>query len=332
MSLAVRPLSLYAPDQPPRGPRLKHLLDRYCGTRPALGAQGARQYRVAVNLARRWLISLRRPTSCDELFSLDSFCAFAKWLADPCEQRQPATINGRLDVLWMLWSFASDESLCDRPLPPPRKRPRWKEPKHDPIAFTLGEVMRLLTAAGEAKPMSAVSWWSPDHWVTLIGAFVITGERFDALLHCPRSALSGDVLTVPAELTKDRKESPVVLWPWLAEKMRRLPVVGSCENPLFWPYPFGPAQLRNRYTLDILKPSGLPLTRKHKFHCLRRTAVTQVWISAGPDAARETARHFSRSLTEAKYLSRSVVRQQSNAAPGYELERPAADDPQMKLF
>jgi integrase len=326
-------------ENPPRGLPLKSLLEMYCRGRPAIGAGAIAQYRNAVNLARRWLLlscQPRKRTDCDELFALGPFCDFARWLSAPSngKTREAATINGRVDVLWMLWSFASDEGLCSYALPPPRKKPRWKEPKRDPVAFTLDEIERLIAACVLAPAMRKCLWWSADHWVALVCTYLAASERFEALLLCPRRALQGNVLTVPAELTKDAKENPVVLQDAIAERLRRLPIIegkGIDDSPLFFPYPFNLNTLRSRFDQDILARAQLPRTRYHKFHCLRRSSITQIFIMQGLEKARQSARHFSQGLTLGKYISQSVVRQQTGT-PNFDVPCPKRIDRQKKLF
>jgi integrase len=314
-------------ENPPRGMPLKSLLEIYCRGRPALGNKTLGQYRNAVRLARHWMLFVRHDhTDCDLLFRLDVICDFARWLIDG---RQPATANGRLDVLKMLWQFAHDEGLCDQPVPPKRKWPRFKEPKRDPVAWTLSEIERLIAGCVLAPAMRRCKWWTPDHWVALICAFLATSERFEAMLGCPRSALQGNVLIVPAHLTKDKKEAPVVLESAIAEKLRALPIVS--DSPLFFPYPHELKTLRERYDADVLANSKLPRTGKHKFHCLRRTSITQIYIVRGIEAAMRSGRHFSPSLTLAKYVSQSVVQQQTGT-PNFEVPWPPNRDPQKKLF
>jgi hypothetical protein len=312
----------------------------YCRGRPAIGGNAIGQYRNAVNLARRWLLTAtsiktadgrevpRKPTrtDCDELFSLANFCDFARWLA---EGRAPSTTNGRVEVLWMLWSFASDEGLCDNPLPVARKKPRWKELKRDPVAWTLQELDRLIAACVLAPPMRECDWWTGDFWLALISGYLATSERFTALMLCPRTALIGNVLTIPAELTKDKKEAPVVLEPAIADRWRALPAIEG--SPLFFPYPYSLKTLRERFTADLLISAKLPIDRHHKFHCLRRTAATQIYIVRGIDAAMRSLRHFSASLTMSKYVSQAVVQQQMGT-PNFDVPCPKPRDPQMKLF
>ena len=313
---------LHDPDEISHGPRLKQLCAMYCRSKPQLSEGAAQQYQAAVNLCRRWLLAQRHGTWCEEIFTLERFLDWSKWLS---QGRAPDTINGRLDTLWMLWNFAEEEGFSG-PRPPARKKPRWRTQKKDPVAWAMEQIVQLLAAATKARPMRLCPWWTADFWVTLIACYLATAERFQALLRCPRSALSGNVLTVPAQLTKDGKESPVVLPDWIAEKMRRLPVIGASD--LFWPYPFRFKQLRERYTEDILKPAGLPTTRRHKFHALRRSSLTQVLISFGTEAAREQARHFSAGLTLERYISRAVVKQQTGS-PGFNVPPPTS---QLKLF
>jgi integrase len=314
------------PQAPPPGPELEELLQKYCRLHPALSDDAADQYQAHVNLALRWLRESGRPTLCDELFQRDRLCDFFKWL---CAGRAPATVNGRIDTLWMLWSFATDENpaLCAEPLPPLKYKPRAKEPKKDPVAFTIDQIVQLIAAALRAPAMRKCSWWSADHWVTLIATYLATAERFTALLLCPRSALQGSVFMVPAELTKDGKENPVVIPDWIAEKIRRLPSAIT-DADLIWPYPYGFDQLRRRYTADILVPAKLPISRWHKFHCLRRSAVTQVKISEGLEKAREMARHFGQGLTLEKYVSQRVVQEQTGSV-SFNVPAPSS---QLKLW
>lgn len=311
------------PNSRPPGPQLGELLEKYCRVHPALSPDAADQYRVAVNLAVRHLKESGRSPGCDDLFSLDRFCDWFKWLG---KNRAPATINGKIDTLWMLWSFAWDEGLCSEPLPPARRKPRAREPKRDPVAFTIEQIVQLMAAALRAPPMRKCAWWSPDHWVTLIGTYLATAERFEALLKCPRSCLSGSVFLVPAHLTKDRKENPLVLPEWIAAKIAALPVIEGSD--LIWPYPFDLEQLRRRYTEDVLKPAGLPVSRRHKFHALRRSAVTQVSITHGLEKAREMARHFGEGLTWQRYISKAVVQQQTGSVT-FDVPQPST---QLNLF
>jgi integrase len=317
------------PQSPPPGPGLADLLKRYLREHPAVSPEAARQYGIGVELASRFLRESEQPdrsgsaSSGDELFSLARFCDWFKWLT---AGRAPATVNGKIDVLWMLWSFASDEGLSANPLPPPRKKPRAREPRKDPVAFTIDQIVQLMAAALRAPPMQRCPWWSTDHWVGFVAVILSTSERFDAMLRCPRSALRDNVFLVPAGLTKDRKERPVVIPEWIAEKIANLPAIGGSDR--IWPYPFGTDQLRRRYTDDILVPAGLPHTRWHKFHCLRRSSVTQIYILQGLEKAREQARHFGSGLTLDKYVSQAVVQQQTGSV-SFHVPAPTT---QLKLF
>lgn len=316
------------PQSPPPGPELDELLARYVRLHPALGPEGARQYQVAVNLAKRWLLETGCATCCDALFSREKFCDWFKWLVPA---RSPATVNGKVDVLWMLWQFAGDERLFGAPLPSARQKPRAKEPKKDPVAFTIAEIVQLTAAALRAPPMRRVPWWTTDHWVGFVAVLLSTAERFDAMLRCPRSALRGNVFLVPAHLTKDKKEKPVNIPEWIAQKIASLPLIDGASidgAERIWPYPFGADALRRRYTDDILVPAGLPHTRWHKFHCLRRSSVTQIYILQGLEKAREQARHFGSGLTLEKYVSQAVVQQQTGSV-SFHVPAPTT---QLKLF
>jgi hypothetical protein len=117
---------------------------------------------------------------------------------------------------------------------------------------------------------------------------------------------------------------------WVIDMLRRLPKIEGTD--LIWPYPHGLEQLRRRYTKDILKPAGLPTSAKHKFHCLRRTSVTQVSILHGPQQAQSHARHFGAGLTIEKYISQTVVEQQTGSV-SFSVPRPAKTaDRQRRLF
>jgi len=298
------------PQSPPPGPPLSDILDRYLRLHPAIGAEAVRQYRVRAGLAARFLSESGFGDSCDEIFSLPRFCDYFKWLGNG---RAAATVNGHADVVWMLWDFAAseDDPLCANPLPPAKKRPRAKEPRNDPVAFTMDQLVQLEAFCLRSPRMKRVPWWTPDHWLTFVVAFMYTGERCTALLSCPRSALQGNVLMVPAHLTKDRKELPVTLPVRIADKIRGLPQIDGSE--LIWPYPFGIDRLRKRYTRDVLKPAGLPTSAKHKFHALRRSAATHLFIAHGLEKASQTLRHSSSELTRRKYVSQSVVEQETGS-------------------
>jgi integrase len=210
------------------------------------------------------------------------------------------TRNKELSQLLALWRYACQRKLLnDWPDILPET-----EPERVPIAWMPDELARLISTAeaigGRVGDVPANAWWS-----ALIRISLDTGERIGAVRSIQWSWLQGEWLLVPAEVrkgkTRDRRYS---LSPETLSAIFRLrSLVGSRKDMFPWPY--GETYLWNRYGV-ILKTAGLPQTRKHQLHCLRKTFGSVVH-AAGMDA-QAALDHADRRTTQ-RYLDPRLSRE-----------------------
>lgn len=311
---------------PGSGSPLAVLLPRYALAHPDLRAVSLEQLQVIVNLVAAWGLSLDPPNDsvcCDEIFQLERFEAFVKWLfespkktgAAPGQPRALRTIKGKRDGLWTLWRFAKKRGFCDQAAPDREDLARLKCPKEDPVAWSPDEVREIIESARKAPP---ILWWTPAHWVSFLCAQWYSVERFQSLLSCRIEDLADGVLSVRARRTKDKKPGAHPIPVWLNAMIQTLPLLAGDrvpleQRPLIWPFPFGPETMRSHLKSDILKPAGLPSDGKHLFHCIRRSGITEMVNVAGLAAAQELARHSSPAITIESYVSQAKLRRKSAA-------------------
>lgn len=310
---------------------LDELLELYLAAHPDLGQGTIGQYKNAMALAKRWLEEKHLDADCESLFNLTRFREWTAWLLSEPEKRatkghrENRTVKGRRDTLLTFWRFASDEGHCTEAAPPYRKLAKLKVPQKDPVAWSVAEMKKIVAAAKGAPP---ISHWTPGHWDTFLQVMFFTAERFTALLQCLTSDLSGDVLTVRASTTKDKKEGITPLPPELATKVRSLPAFASGAEELIWPYPYQPKTMREHYKRHILKPAGMPFDRSHLLHCIRRASLTELVNVKDPAAAQTQARHTTPQMT-LKYISQKKLRKKSASLLLPSLEKTAE---QLDLF
>ncbi len=210
------------------------------------------------------------------------------------------TRNKELSQLLALWRYACQRKLLvDWPDIQPET-----EPERVPIAWMPDELGRLISTAekigGRIGDVPANAWWS-----ALIRIALDTGERIGAVRSIQWAWLQGEWLMIPAEVrkgkTRDRRYSLSSL---TLSAIRRLrPLVGSRKDMFPWPY--GETYLWNRYAV-VLKAAGLPQTRKHQLHCLRKTFGSVVH-AAGMDA-QAALDHADRRTTQ-RYLDPRLSRE-----------------------
>lgn len=338
---STSPAPLLRVHQPSEGFPLTDVLPKYAVAHPALKAGSFEQLECVVSLVQRWGRELDPPCDalcCDEIFQLDAFELWVKWLFDspkqrgtrPGEPRSPATVKNKRAYLWTLWKFAHKRGLCDE------APPDWDElapiatPDEDPVAWSPDQIGQIIA---QCRLGPQIKWWGPAHWLSLLWTNWYTVERIDGLLSCQTADLQGNVLYVRACRTKDKKPGVHRLNDRLCELIRSLPLIAGkvpeAKSALIWPYPFGLGSLRGRYRAGILRTIGLPDDDKHLFHCIRRSGLTEMVNVAGERAAQELARHSGAGLLD-RYVSKRLLRTKSAA----ELlpdptKRPAE---QLKLF
>lgn len=130
-----------------------------------------------------------------------------------------------------------------------------------------------------------------------------SGERIGALLQAEWSHLSGEWLTLPAEIRKGGRQDR-------AYKLAAdtLAILGSIRRPqrkLILPWPFHHTTLYNHYR-RIRRRAGLPYDRRSGFHRIRRTVAT--FFEAAGGNATELLGHSDRRVTRG-YLDPRLLKQ-----------------------
>lgn len=217
----------------------------------------------------------------------------------------PATINTRRAYLLGIWNHAFRKGYNAHD---PRKAdvPRMAEYKRQPQAWSLEDLRRMLAVAEQVKRRGSC-WWAANEWTALILLLYYTGLRITAALSLPRTALRGTMLTVPPEIQKDREEMLFRLPVELCNRLLALPRPmlqkhGRNVGEYLLPWPWSLHDPQSKLTHHIIRPAGLPITRRLKFHALRKTVATLVAVHAGKESARNVMGHSAMSVTE-RYLA-----------------------------
>jgi integrase len=213
----------------------------------------------------------------------------------------PATRNKELSQLLAMWRLASQRGLIAT----------WPdihaehEPERAPIAWMPSELQSLLTAAsridGQLGGIPACRWWD-----AMIRVILDTGERIGAVRQIRWEWIQGEWLLVPAEArkgkTRDRR------YRLSAETIKALASLRKClgSSKEVFPWPYGETYLWNRFKL-VLKAAGLPETRKHQLHCLRKTVGSAVYAAGG--SPQDALDHADRRTTQ-RYLDPRVVKKE----------------------
>lgn len=223
-------------------------------------------------------------------------------------ERSHATANKLRRTIATIWRFARRKRLIDC-LPEVDK---LKEHKHEPEAWTLEELGRILEAASKYKGRAprkgrvgrvlAGVWWPAQILLT-----VSTGVRISAVMAIESAKLDltkGEVL-VAAATQKHLADQRFDLKP---EVCRLLAAMEPQRNRCVfddWPYDrtqLGWPSLEGHYA-EILRAAGLPAGAKDKFHKLRRTFATFIAAEAGEVVAQAMLGHSSIYVTR-RYLDK----------------------------
>lgn len=225
----------------------------------------------------------------------DNIAATMKRLVDI--GRAERTANQTRDRLHALWSWLAKRGYV-KEWP---TTPAIPEPERTPVAWTreqLAVVFAVLdNVHGTIDYIPARLWWKSLHLVMWD-----TGERIGALIQCRWAHISGEWLTIPAELRKGKRKSRAYrLAPDTLSALReiQLPV-----RDLIWPWPFNRMYLWGRYR-NIRKRAGLPLDRYSSFHRMRRSVASHAEAAGGN--ATELLDHSARRVTKL-YLDPTITK------------------------
>lgn len=240
---------------------------------------------------------LKHPPTVEDLTD-DQIVDFAHWLVNEKKNAIP-TANKSAKMLVALWNFAAKQGHIKR-WPSFRK---LREPKRVPIAWTREQLQRLFRECQNTTEdvfyVPAPLWWNAIH------SFIWdTGERIGAVLQVRWSDVDLDSrwVNIRAETRKWKTEDKgFLLHPNTVEALRAI----QTERQLVFAMKIDSPQLYYYYR-RIIKAAGLPMTRKHKFHCMRKSAAS--YFEAAGGNATELLGHSSRDVTKA-YLDPRIVQQ-----------------------
>lgn len=214
----------------------------------------------------------------------------------------PDTIHRRRNHILGIWRLAYKKGM--NPNDPARADiPKIRRPHLVPIAWSLSDLEKMLSQAENTSH----AMFSPKCWKALLLLIYYTGLRIGAVLKLKRSDLKGHYLFVRYRTQKDVEEQQFRLPNELVNLLVSLPRPNIekhgrnlTETLIPWPWSFHRVQkvLQNY----ILKPAGLPLDRKLKFHALRKTVATVVAAKQGKEIALKVMGHSSMSVLE-RYLA-----------------------------
>lgn len=214
----------------------------------------------------------------------------------------PATRNKELSQLLAVWRFANQRGLIST-WPQISKE---HEPERDPIAWMPDELDKLLAGAARVEGKIGDAPASL-FWLAMIRTILDTGERVGAVRQIKNIWLQGDWLLVPAEArkgkTRDRRYRLSADTIAAIADLRKH-TAGSCD---LFPWPYGETYLWNRFK-RVLLAAGLPCTRKHQLHCLRKTVGTAVYASGGN--AQDALDHADRRTTQRYIDPRAIKKDQ----------------------
>jgi len=211
----------------------------------------------------------------------------------------PATRNKELAELTAMWRLASQRGLLSS-WPDVQPEP---EPERAPIAWLANEVHQLLDCIkkqnGNIGGVPESLWWQG-----LVRLTLDTGERISAVRVAKWSWIQGEWALVPAEARKGKtRDRRYRLGADTRSVLSQIQFIGADDKNVF-PWPYFQSYLYNKFE-ELLEKAGLPTTRKHKFHCLRKTSAS-VAHAAGLDAT-DCLDHSDRRTTQ-RYLDPRYVR------------------------
>lgn len=213
---------------------------------------------------------------------------FMQWMLDDGYSRP--TVNGSRSAILAVWRFAYRKKLVD-------KAPfvdKLKEHKRLPVAWSIGELERLLSACA-ATPGMVANVPAADYWPAIVLVMYDTGLRKGAVLSIERQHLdlSTGWLTVPPDHQKQKVEQRLLLSAQSVEAIRKmwLPL-----RPRLFEWPGCDRQMYCHLN-KILTRANLPTTRLDKFHKLRKTCGSHICKVAGIDAASRQLGHSGEYVT-----------------------------------
>ena len=239
-----------------------------------------------------------------------------QFLRDYREKHSNASVNQKRRTLMILWRFAYRYGCIDRRCPEDWEIPKLPDPQREPEAWTIDELGRIIAACVVARTVKKNGkLWDSRHWQALFLAIYDTGCRIDELLKTARNDLAHTGhLKVRGEHRKGSTRDIIrKLHADTMNVVRTFP-----PHPLLFPWPIAKRTL----WLDvnpILDAAGLPVNRRTKFHCVRRTSATHVCAALGLAKASEHMDHGDLNTTKKFYIDKA---QQPDVFAADSIQRP----------
>lgn len=209
-----------------------------------------------------------------------------------------ATRNKELAELTAMWRLASQRGLL-KTWPDIKSE---QEPERAPIAWMADEMQRLLTGINKLTgSVGGVPEWI--WWQALVRLTLDTGERISAVRYAKWNWIQGEWVLVPAEARKGKtRDKRYRMGPTTISTLQLLRQHATGDELFPWPYVAN--YLWPRYR-KVLEKAGLPTSRKHAFHALRKTTGSVIY-AAGMDAT-DALDHSDRRTTQ-RYLDPRYTR------------------------
>lgn len=241
----------------------------YVPARVDLTDGAVHQLDIAVRLFSRFL---GRPAELPDL-SAESVCAFMRWLLKL--GRSPRTVNGRRDSLLTLRRFAAKRGL----LPPLQDEvPAAKEPRRRNSSWSNEEFCSLVKGCSGERDGAILR-------AVLLVAWD-TSCRIGAIMKTPRSAFDPERRLLSIYEAKVRTE---VTHRLSEATVQALLALSPRDGSLFgWTKSL---YILNERLTALQRRLGLPCGRRDKWHKIRRTKYTLVYVQFGPRAASLHAGH-----------------------------------------
>ncbi|MGH7140114.1 MAG: tyrosine-type recombinase/integrase [Pirellulales bacterium] len=215
-----------------------------------------------------------------------------------------ATANKNVRTLVALWYEAVDQGLNPH-TSKERIRPLKEELDNLPC-WEPGDFSKILASCRVEPRIEELPCDAGAFWFALLLTVYDTGSRISAIMDCTPADLDwqAKTLTLRAGTTKSRKCQVMGLSDQTLEAIR---AISDPARGYLFPWPFGRAKrdwrtLRTRYK-SILQRAGLPKSKIHLFHKVRRTTATELVLAGGLAAAREHLGHSAESVTK-RYIDR----------------------------
>ena len=231
---------------------------------------------------------------------------FASYVAERLPGRSPATVDGEQAKLLALANYAAKKGY----LPEVPDVAPIKVYKRIPIACTVDEIGRWLTAAGKVKgDINGIP--ARLYWTCLFMVLYDTGARQGAARSLRWEDYQPDIpaLLLRAETQKQKTDQLLKI---ANDTAAVLETIRKPERELIFPWPFHGAYFY-AHVKRILNAAGLPNGRREQCQKIRRTTLSLMHARGG-DATMQ-AGHSSSDVTRKSYLDTTGAKHAAEIIP-----------------